>query len=742
MKRNGICAGLAMLWVAVVSADDYWKGAAGVEGDWNDSANWLSGVVPENEIGFVDNGGYAVIPNGSFLTNVTIAMGQTSGGSGMVRIEPGATITDTKLLAGNVGTGRGLFLINGGSIDTGTKDFVLAQNSASATGVVAMSGGEVTVRNLYVGQNGTGFFTLSNGLLRTVVSAYAGGSGSGFFVQEGGTNRVDNGADLYLARLSNARGEYTLNNGLLLCSDFTYLGNASGAHGCLTVNGGTLITSNNVVIGSGVGGRGVMTVNGGNGNWQALGSNLRVGHEASTYGSLTLTGHTNTFKVVNVGNYSGSTGLVAMTEGDITINNGLLLSGATNAVEVSGGRLAVTAGDLTLNGTVASRFAARDGAAVSANRISVSQTGTLRIEDATVTVTNAAANAEIEVTCGGQIDLDGGVIACDALDLPAGTAGARPTVRIRDGRFGQKGNLAVNAGQWFVQSGGEVTNAGFYVYGSSAQVARFEISGGTFTVAPANYAIFNSGTSEFRLKGSAPRVTIPMFSYVGGGLKEFLLEYTLDKSPAHLAPVNFTGNAYRCGHLRLALDGGALLLRTNTFAVMTGVTSATHNYTSLPDSGMWSVQTLLNTTSSVALASGYKKGALGMGGTVTAGPFAPLPMGHVEVSNLSTYRLVDLNVRLAVQAGAKTVDEVVADMVAAGYTNSVVEAEGDYNVKLVIPAEDVADRSVAPVSYFAWDFTRTPGITNVAAVVTNATVTAVKLEYTKLPPLGTMIRVQ
>lgn len=75
MKRNGICAGLAMLWVAVVSADDYWKGAAGVEGDWNDSANWLSGVVPDAEIGFVDNGGYAVIPNGSFLTNVTIAMG-------------------------------------------------------------------------------------------------------------------------------------------------------------------------------------------------------------------------------------------------------------------------------------------------------------------------------------------------------------------------------------------------------------------------------------------------------------------------------------------------------------------------------------------------------------------------------------------------------------------------------------------------------------------------------------------
>jgi len=183
-----------------------------------------------------------------------------------------------------------------------------------------------------------------------------------------------------------------------------------------------------------------------------------------------------------------------------------------------------------------------------------------------------------------------------------------------------------------------------------------------------------------------------------------------------------------------------VLARTNAFALVTGVKSTAYNYLSKPDSGMWT-ESLADQTSRVTLASGYKKGVLSMGGTVASGPFDPAPMGHVEVSNLSTYRLIELNVRLAVQAGAKTVDEVVADMVAAGYTNSVVETEGDYNVKLVIPAEDVADRTSAPVSFFAWDFTALPSVTNVAAVVTNATVTAVKLEYTKLPPLGTMIRV-
>ncbi len=733
------CVGML---TGTLQADDSWKGAPGVEGDWNDGANWNSGMVPENEIAFVNNGGYAVIPNGSFLTNLTIAVGQNSGNSGTVRIEPGAMITNTKLLAGNAGTGRGLFLINGGSIDTVTQDFVLGQNSSQATGTVVMTGGEVTAKNVYVGWNGTGYFTLSNGVLRTTSEAYVGTSLKGEFVQEGGTNSFDNGADLSLAKNANAQGDYTLNNGTLICSDYMYLGYASGARGTLTVNGGSLITSNNVVLGSGKGGSGVITVNGGNANWQALGSNLRVGHESGAFGSLTLNSHTNTFNTVNVGNSSDSTGLVAMTESDITINNGLLFAGATNAMEMNGGRLAVTAGGLTLNGTDSSRFVAHNGAAVSANQVSVGQTGTLRIEDAVLTVTNAAANAKFEVACGGQLDLNGGTIMCDTFDLPGGTAGERPTVLIREGWFGEKGNLKVYAGHHFVQSGGEVTNAGFYVYGSTTQIVRVEISGGVFSVAPANYAIFNSGTSEFRLKGSAPRVTIPMFSYVGGApAKHFLLEYTLDKSPAHLAPVNFTDNsAYRCGHLRVALDGGALLLRTNTFALMTGVKSTGFNYTSLPDSNMWSVQELLNTTSSVALASEALKGSLSVGGVMATGPFDPAPMGHVEISNLRTNRLVALNVRLALTPGAKTLEQVVADFADAGFTNSAVESEGDYNVRLTIPAADVPDRSTTPTTWFAWDFTRTPSITNVTTVVTNATLTALKVELEKLPDQGSLIR--
>jgi len=778
MKRTVM--GLAALAAAAGFADDTWKGPVGVEAGWNVGSNWTSGIVPDAEIAYVDNGGYAVMSSGTVFNNGTVALSQ---GANMctVRIEPGATLTNTKVLVANTGFKRQLLLIDGGSIQTGTKDFVLAQNEATSTGVVVMAGGEVTARNLFVGYNGSGFFTLSNGLFRTVVEGIVGRSRFGSYLQEGGTNSFDNGADLYLARFSSSRGEYTLNGGALIVSDFSYLGYDSQAEGVLTVNGGTLITSNNVVVGAAQGGRGVMTVNGGNRNWQALGSVLRVGYATSASGSLTLNGHTNSLKAVNVGDLSGSTGRVFLTGSDITISNGLALAGAVGSVVQSGGKLAVAAGGLTVGGTVTGSFIASNGATFSANSVTVSatgamglretaasvpsvtvsgsltagenttltadsatvnSTGTLMLQGAAVTVTNAAASATMTVAYGGQVELDGGSLTLDKLSLSTGaTKSGPPSFRMTDGLFVSKTNTTLNGGAPFVQTGGVISNSEYYVYGSSNNVGRFEISGGRFVVTPLNYALFNSGTSEFRLKGSAPQVYLNRFSYVGGQPKSFLLAFVLDKSPAHLAPVNFTGSdGYRCGHLRVALDGGAVLARTNVFALLTGVKTTGFNYLSTPDVGMWT-ETLANQTSRVTLASGYKKGTLGMGGMVTAGPFDPAPMGHVEVSNLSTYRLVELNVRLAVQAGAKTVDEVVADMVAAGYTNSVAEAEGGYNVKLVIPAEDVADRSAAPVSYFAWDFTRTPSVTNVAAVVTNATVTAVKLEYTKLPSLGTMLRV-
>jgi hypothetical protein len=578
MKWN-VC--LLIFFTAVTGfANDDWVGTVGVEADWNVGANWSSGVVPDAEIAFVDNGGFAVMSSGTVFSNGTVAISQ-NGLPSTVKIEQGVTVVDTKMLVGDQ-NGWGTLLINGGSIDTSTRDFVLAQNYISSTGVVVMTGGEVTAKNFYVGLNGSGFFTLSNGLFRTTSLGYVGSSLLGEFVQEGGTNSYDGSADLYLARFGSSRGEYTLNGGTLLCSDFLYLGYAAQAEGFLTINGGTLINSNNVVIGASTGGKGSMMVNGGNGNWQHLGSILRVGYGTGSTGTLAMNGHTNSFNSINVGDQSGSTGCVTMTECDITVSNGVALAGASSSLVQNGGDLAITSGGLSIAGAGVGAFTASNNASLSVDNLIVSgsleasdntvieagyvfvgMAGTAELRDSKLTVTNASVSANLSIAYGGQVSVNGGSMILDNLALSAGdTKNDPPAFLMTEGEFTCNKRITLNGGMSFVQTGGVISNLECYAYGSSNNVARFEISGGKFVVTPLNYAIFNSGTSEFYLKGSAPQFFCPQFSYVGGQVKPFLLAFTLDKSPAHLAPVNFTGTGgYRCGHLRVELDGGAVLMR-------------------------------------------------------------------------------------------------------------------------------------------------------------------------------------
>ena len=73
-------------------------------------------------------------------------------------------------------------------------------------------------------------------------------------------------------------------------------------------------------------------------------------------------------------------------------------------------------------------------------------------------------------------------------------------------------------------------------------------------------------------------------------------------------------------------------------------------------------------------------------------------------------------------------------LVAAGYTNSTVLADGDYNVKVAVPETYVTPGS----SLFVWDFTQTASIGTVETVVTNASIEALSVNYNKLPPRGTL----
>jgi len=291
-----------------------------------------------------------------------------------------------------------------------------------------------------------------------------------------------------------------------------------------------------------------------------------------------------------------------------------------------------------------------------------------------------------------------------------------------------------------MQSGGTFlidTNGGTCYLGNGG----YEISGGSLVAT--NYAITIQNLTmpnvpTFRVKGSDPIIDM---RYLNGGTKPFYLEYILDKSDEHIAPINFYWDrAYRCGHLCIGLDGGVMLSKDNSFRLMNwnSSTSAGYgDYLSKPDPNMWT-ETLTTANPAhddITLANGYKMGNLDFDGTTSA-QFAEQSMGHVTVENISKRKLVNLVMRMAVTEKDKNLSEIVDDLVDAGYTNSIAETSGIYNLKVAIPAEYVVDSSDVATSYFAWDFTDTTSGT------TNATVTAIEVQKENLPPVGTLIIVQ
>jgi hypothetical protein len=202
----------------------------------------------------------------------------------------------------------------------------------------------------------------------------------------------------------------------------------------------------------------------------------------------------------------------------------------------------------------------------------------------------------------------------------------------------------------------------------------------------------------------------------------------------HLSPLRLGSSGYRCGHLRVRLDGGVLLSATNAFVVMkkrSGTFTDTRNYLSLPDTSLWATSLVSGATEATIALTG-KQADLAMHGQQSA-TFGAVPMGYVAVGNLTTNLLIELVVRLRATAAdgsaltTEGLNALVGGLVGAGYTNSAAEASGIYNLKVAVPQESVVPGGAC----FAWDFTRTAGIKSVGVVTTNALVSAVSVESVK-----------
>lgn len=722
MKKYSVMMGLLFFVMVSTSwGQILWQGTVGIPADWTDTANWTGGVVPTSYC-YINNGGIADVSSGPVECD-TIFAGR--GGEGTLRVSSGGVLTNALIYTGFDSPGR--LEIDGGEVLSYAKSLYVGYQS-SGTGTVVMTGGTLNLKNYSVGYNGTGTFVLSNGVINTTewqtFVGYKSGS-YGTFIQNGGTNTYSGGA-CYVGRDSGSTGRYILNGGKLSAPNVSI---GDTGNGYMEINGGTIDVPGVVFVGTYVGSTGKLVLNNTTNSIATLTMGSSWPHHGGegtvimNSGEITITGN----------NYIG-----ARPECDSTfIQNGGVLNckfmqlpdneaansteGATGTFIARSNAVTVCDGDVALyNG---GRFEVGGDANVSIKSFYV-RGGDSYAEQSGGTLTSAGIFYLPDGTNSATFHMKGGVFR-------------RTEVNNQSYQFYIGGKSADSGPGAFIQSGGVVTNdQGMYLARySTNHVGRYEISGGILESSTRNLYIAKTRVAEFCVKGSTPVVNLRTIS---ASTNEFSLEFIMDKSAEHIAAINFINDhAYRCGHLHIGFDGGVLLSKDNNFKLLSwnAATSTSYgDYVSTPDANMWT-ETFYTSNPAhddITLADGYKMGDFDLDGTTSA-QFAEHAMGHVTVKNISTNKLVNLVMRLAVTEKEKTLSELADDLVSAGYTNSVVETSGIYNLKVVIPVDYVVDSAEATTSYFAWDFTDTTTGT------TNATVTAIEVLEDNLPVAGTLV---
>jgi T5SS/PEP-CTERM-associated repeat protein len=460
--------------------------------------------------------GNSVAGNGSVLisggqlvvTNNTTYIGDTA--AGQMTVNNGTWLAKDVSVGNNAGS-RGTLTIAGGT--NSLTGYLYLGYFAGATGTVWLTGGQLTVTNYptYIGGNGVGQMTVSNGTLQAY-SVYVGvfGGSQGTLTIAGGTNRFSwylvvgynsgatgtvwlTGGQLTVTNGPTFIGNYgvgqmTVSNSTWLAKDVS-VGNNAGSQGTLTIAGGTNSLAGNLQIGYNPNATGTVLLTGGqlvatntdtyigrsgvgqmtvsNGTW--LAKDVYVGELANSQGTLNIGGGTNTISSsLTIGNATTATGRVFVTGGQLTVTSGTTRVGfgGNGQMQISGGTtylrdvnvgqygtLTVAGGTLRLSGTLGVGAGAGGGKAqLTGGNIVVESTATLRLGTDVTTVGSMITNQGVFQLLAGAVTLNGG--------------------------FDNQANFTVTGGQSVnVQNG--LANEGFLTVSAAGALTADRFAGGT-----------------------------------------------------------------------------------------------------------------------------------------------------------------------------------------------------------------------------------------------------------------------
>ncbi|MDP9174255.1 MAG: hypothetical protein M3O30_10380, partial [Planctomycetota bacterium] len=263
---------------AMAIVPDFWIATGG--GNWSDGAKWSSGSQPGATDVYITNAfsgaqtityDYTGIPvnlnsftlgsiSGGTDTFVMTANNLAVSGTGNENIgivqdianfnqSGGTQSVNGGLFVGDGGTGN--YTLSGGNVSAfyeSIGDFGGSGNFNQSSGANAAGSGGLSIAS---SPSSTSTYTLSLGNLTSAQDETVGRSGLGSFIQMGGTNTLGAVGNVYIGLKAGASGTYTLTSGALVVGGATVVAgtaDAAGGVGSLTVGASAHFTSSSLIV--------------------------------------------------------------------------------------------------------------------------------------------------------------------------------------------------------------------------------------------------------------------------------------------------------------------------------------------------------------------------------------------------------------------------------------------------------------------------------------------------------------
>ena len=475
-----ICAILALVGVGTATSAyaqiNSW--ISPTRGYWDDYAKWSLDVAPTNsQTAYITNDISKTVTIDDFtsfvhpesMTVSNLYLSAPTGATNTLELMNAGSVTPLFIQDSLAIVNGCVLLMTNSMLQVGSSSngsFVL-EGTATISGTNSFAGGT------YVGlsSNSVGSFTTVGGLTvitngYDVIGFYGSGQSavSGGTLQAGDDSSLPNG--VFVGYASGSQGTLSIASGSFLTPEHLSFGQDAGSTGMIWVTGGQLIATNNylttvggdgvgqlvvsngtfaaasMIVATGPGSVGTLTVAGGA---ATLSGGLVVGDGLSATGIVSITGGqlavTNQNAVVgsygfgqltmsngvllaqawNVGNSTGSVGLLTIAGGITAVASNVIagvFSNATGVIQIAGGNLTVTnqsgTGRLVV-GHQGNGYLFQNGGVVTLDRLAISTGGSNFFYDGFPDWTNAITTAGV-----GQLILSNGLLSARTAEVGSG----------------------------------------------------------------------------------------------------------------------------------------------------------------------------------------------------------------------------------------------------------------------------------------------------------------------------------